>query len=280
MSVATAIGAVSTSLRTLLDEEMDITPNLEVTILGPDEPGADQRVNLFLYQMRENAELKNLDWQASRTVAGRLVAPPLSLNLFYVMTAFAPNQDPNGDSTQHEILGDAMRVFYENPIVPQAYLHPQLIDARERIKIMLNPLDMEEIGQVWATFSRPFRLSVLYEVSVVQLDMLPESERTLPERVRQIGVPRIETPFRPPSTSALEPPSGPVGTAVTVRGNSLQGWRAYLTITGIQVLQSVEISNDDHFEFTVPAGLLPGFHEVRVDISHLSRATFFFEVTP
>jgi hypothetical protein len=30
----------------------------------------------------------------------------------------------------------------------------------------------------------------------------------------------------------------------------------------------------------LPAGLAPGFHQIRVDVAHLCRRTFFFEVTP
>jgi hypothetical protein len=35
----------------------------------------------------------------------------------------------------------------------------------------------------------------------------------------------------------------------------------------------------DTFQVTLPNDLPLGFHEIRVDISHLSRMTLFFEVT-
>jgi hypothetical protein len=143
MSASTAIGMVSESLRNLLVGEMTLTPAVDVTILAPDETGGNRRINLFLYKVQENPILKNMDWEVKRGEPTQLVPPPLSLNLFYLMTPYAPNDQQTGNSSAHEILGEAMRVFYENPIVPQDYLVAGLADAREQIKIMLNTLDME-----------------------------------------------------------------------------------------------------------------------------------------
>ncbi len=280
MSASTAIGMVSESLRNLLVGEMVITPSVPVTIMAPDESGGgNRRVNLFLYKAQENPALKNLDWQVKAGSPGQLVPPPLSLNLFYLMTPYAQNDPQTGNSTAHEILGDAMRVFYEHPIVSEAYLADGLADARHQIKIMLNTLDLEELSRVWNTFTQPFRLSVLYEVSVVQIDMLTESERTMATRVRQIGVPDVGAPYLPPVVNSLSPMSGPAGSVLTFQGENLEHWRAYVTLMRNRIVDGLEITGDS-FDLTLPGDLAPGFHEIRVDISHVFRKTFFFEVSP
>ncbi|OPY75274.1 MAG: hypothetical protein A4E63_00385 [Syntrophorhabdus sp. PtaU1.Bin050] len=278
MSLSTAIGMVSESLRNLLVAEMSLIPAVPVTILAPDEAGGDRRINLFLYKVQENATLRNLDWQVKRGEPNQLVPPPLSLNLSYLMTAYAPNDPQTGNSAAHSILGDAMRVFYENAIIPENHLVDGLIDAREHVKIMMNTLDLDELSKVWSTFTQPFRLSVLYEVSTVQLDMLSSSERVMAGRVRQIGKPRVEVPFKPPVVGAMEPASGAPGTVVTFRGTGLAGWKAYVTIMGRMIANGEDI-DEDTFQVTLPNDLPAGFHEVRVDISHLFRRTFYFEVT-
>jgi hypothetical protein len=278
MSVSTAIGLVSTSLYNLLIGEMKLTPEVDVTILAPDESSKERRLNLFLYKVQENPILKNMDWQVKRGSPTQLVPPPLSLNLFYVMTPYALNHDFLGNTAIHEILGEAMRVFYENPVVPEAYLAGDLQDAREQIKIMLNPLDLEELSRMWSTFGLPFRLSVPYEVSVVQLDMLPESERVMSPRVRAFGAPEVGGQYAPPVVTKIDPASGAAGTSVTVHGEHLTGWQAYVTVMGRRVLQEQDLTGDT-FDVALPADLPPGFHEIRIDVSHLSRRTFFFEVT-
>lgn len=286
MSASTAIGMVSRTLWNLLDGEMILVPAVPVTVLAPDEPGGvNRRINLFLYKVMENPELKNLDWQVRADNSSQLVPPPLSLNLYYLMTAYAPNVDETGNSTAHEILGDAMRVFYENAIVPQEYLDDGLVDARERIQIMQINFDMEELSQVWNTSGEPFRLSVMYEVSVVQLDMQAARVRTMPARVREIGVPRIMAPYSPPVVNKMEPISGTAGTTVTFSGENLAGWMAYVTLLRASIEVDENSLNEegklagDSFDINIPADLNPGFYEFRVDVSRLFRRTFLFEVT-
>lgn len=279
MSTSTAIGLVSESLRNLLVGEMQLSPSIEVTILAPDEGGGNRRINLFLYQVQENPTFKNMDWQLKPGTADVLVPPPLSLNLFYLMTPYAQNDPQAGNATAHAILGEAMRVFYENPVVPQAYLADGLGDAPEQIQIIQNTLDMEELARVWSTFTQPFRLSILYQISVVQLDALPASERPMPQRVRQIGVPDVRAPFNPPVVDEISPLSGSAGTVVTFRGQHLVGWRAYIRVMRRTILDAQELTQN-RFTVTLPTDLPPGFHELRVDISHLFRKTFFFEVIP
>lgn len=278
MSDATAIGMVSESLRNLLVGEMTVTPAVNVTILAPDEPGGNRRINLFLYKVQENPFLKNMDWQVRPGAPSQLVPPPLSLTLFYLLTPYAQSDPQTGNVAAHEILGEAMRVFYENPVVPEAYLVLGLRESRERLKIVLNTLDLDELSRVWATFTEPFRLSVLYEISVVQLDMLSESERIMAQRVQSIGVPDVRAPFSPPVVDRIEPASGPAGTAITLRGAHLDGWLGYVTMMGRMILDGVELSGNE-FVATVPADMPAGFHELRVDISRLHRRLFFFEVT-
>jgi Pvc16 N-terminal domain len=279
MSVSTALGLVSASLRNLLVGEMRLTPTVPVTIMAPDEPGGDQRINLFLYKIEENAFLKNEDWALKPGNSNQLMPPPLSLNLFYLMTPYAKNDPQTGNATAHEILGEAMRVFYENSVIPQNHLEADLKTAREEFKIVYSALDPEELSRLWSTFAQPFRLSVRYQVSTVQLDMLPAQEKPLPKRVRSIGVPGVEAPFRPPVVLDMAPVSGPAGIVVTFTGHSLSGWRATVVVSDQTVLDNQPLSSNT-FSATIPAGTEPGFYDIRVDVSRLFRRTFLFEVTP
>ena len=284
MSESTAIGMVSESLRALLLDAnlgMQLEPAVPVTLLAPDEPGDDRRVNLFLYQVRESPTLRNQDWRPSPTQPGQLQPPPLSLNLYYLMTPYAANDLENGNATAHAILGEAMRVFYENPVVPAAggILAPGLGPAREQIKIMLQTVDLEELSGVWTTFNQPLRLSVLYEVSVVQLDQLPASQQALPPRVREIGAPALERPFNPPRVDRIEPASGPAGSVVTAHGVDLDGWNASATVLRQTILAPTEVAGES-FQITLPGDLIEGFHTIQVNVANLFRGTFFFEVTP
>jgi len=279
MSASTAIGMVSASLRNLLVGEMHLTPAPDVTVLAPDEQGGSRRVNLFLYKLAENPFLKNQDFTVRPGAPNQLVPAPLSLSLFYLLTSYAPNDPLNGNATAHQILGEAMRVFYENPTVPTTYLDPGLTDARERLQIASNALDPEELSRIWSTFAQPFRLSVLYQVSTVQLDRSAQSRRPLPNRVRQVGVPDVRAPLNPPAVTGMSPASGPAGTVLTFTGVHLAGWRASVLLVDQALIAGQQLT-DDTFTATVPAGVASGFYDVRVDVAHLFRRSFLFEVTP
>jgi len=279
MSASTAIGMVSESLRALLAGEMRLSPSVPVTVLAPDETGGERRINLFLYKVQENASLKNLDWQVKRDAPNKATPPPLSLNLFYLLTPYATNDPQTGNAVAHEILGEAMRVFYEHPVVPSDYRAAGLQDAGEEIRIMLNTLNVDEMSQVWHTFSHPFRLSVLYEVSVVQLDPLPASARPIGPRVKQVGVPKVQAPFHPPVVTSIVPSAGQAGTVATISGRYLANWRAFVRVDDQLILDGQQLANDE-LTITIPAGTPVGIHTIQIDISHLCRATLMFEVTP
>lgn len=279
MSASTALGMVSASLRNLLVGEMRLSPAPDVTILAPDEQSSTRRINLFLYKVAENPFLKNQDFTVQPGSPNQLVPAPLSLTLSYLLTPYAPNDPQEGNAAAHQLLGEAMRVFYENAVVPPVYLDPGLTDARERLQIAGNALDPEELSRIWTTFSQPFRLSVLYQVSTVQLDRLPAARQPLAARVRQVGVPEVGTPLDLPEVTDMTPAAGPAGTTLTFTGAHLDRRRGRVLVGDRPVLPGGQLTGDT-FTAVVPDDLLPGFYEVRVDIARLYRRTFFFEVTP
>lgn len=279
MSSSTALGRVSESLLNLLTAEMALRPEVAVTVLAPDEShSANRRVNLYLYRVRQNAEASQMDWQVKPGNSSRLTPPPLSLNLYYLLTPYAANDPSLGNTTTHEILGEAMRVFEEFPVIPEPYLAGDLAGSPEQIKIIHHGINMEELSQVWGTFSQPYRLSVLYEISVVQLDLSAAAEKPMPQRVREIGVPGVQASHNPPVVEAIEPAAGPAGSTVTFLGSHLEGWKAWVRMLRREVASGVEITGDS-FQVTLPGDLEPGFHDLRLDVSNLFRRTFLFEVT-
>lgn len=276
MSASTAIGMVSVSLRNLLVAKMRLSPVVDVTVLAPDEPSSSRRINLFLYRIEENNYLANQDSTAGP--GNQLISPPLSLSLFYLMTVYAPNDAVNGNVTAQEIMGEAMRVFHQNSPIPRDLLEPGLAGAREDLQLVCRKqLDPEELSRIWATFSRPFRLSVLYHVSAVQLDALSDTPQPAPQRVRTVGVPGVRQPARPPLVLDMSPDRGPAGTAVMFTGQNLAGWKITAKIGGHSILDAAEPAGDT-VAATIPDGLKAGVYEVRVNIAAAFRRTFLFEV--
>ncbi|MFI9561182.1 DUF4255 domain-containing protein [Nonomuraea endophytica] len=156
------IGLVSESLKNLLEAEM--SPANPVTLLSPADASSQQsRVNLFLYWLRPHPQLRNQLPTVSNDDPAQLVAPPLVLNLYYLLTAYTPLDGQSGLADAHTIMAEAMRVLHEHPILPESRLEPGL--RQGEVKVTLHSADVEELSKVWTALTKDFRLSAVYEVS-------------------------------------------------------------------------------------------------------------------
>jgi hypothetical protein len=282
MSASTALAAVSQSLRTMLRAEMNSgqggdTP-VDVTLLGLGGTG-NRGINLFLHRVDEHPQLRNADYQIRTGTADTLAAPPLSLVLRYLMTAYAPPHDQLGEVPSQTLLGEAMRVFHQFPVVPKQYLDADLVDAAAELRILLVPIEVEEINRLWGTINDPYRLSVQYEVSVVQIDSTDAAHRHVPRRVERVAVPEVRAPYAPPKLESATPLTTRPGDPVRIEGQHLAGWKASVTVSGIEVGPD-EALRSDVIEVALPTDLWPGFHRLQVDVARLARASWFVQVVP
>lgn len=202
MASHAAIAAVSNTLRTLLLDRM--VTGAQVTLAPPDVAvtGADgARVNLYLCEILENTQLKNQDipGRGHPAAYGR---PPLSLNMRYMLTTYSESEtQPQSDINAQTILGDAMRVLHDfghlidtltitNPaagLVGDDVLDDALRDEFERVKIGLHHASLDEVTRIWSALpDANFRRSVMYEVTVVQIETPLRRPRPRPVETRRI----------------------------------------------------------------------------------------------
>lgn len=120
-------------------------------------------LSIYLYRVVENGDMKNrpLDLREKNL----LEYPPLSLNLFYLITPLTGEI-----ATDHLLLGKTMQVLYDNSILKGSNLLGVLADTTEELRVVLNPISIEDITRIWSGFMRPYRLSVSYEVKVIYID--------------------------------------------------------------------------------------------------------------
>src|SRR5690242_9057356 len=153
-----AIKDVTKGLQVLLLSQLQqVSSTAQVSLLPPgDTLPTGLGVNLYLYRVIESQFTKNEPWPGDR-VTPPSATPALGLELFYLLTPFAPAVDPstsNGDDA-HTMLGAAMLTFHENPILNQthirgfdvdAVLSPALLNSYEQIKIRLATTSLDELS--------------------------------------------------------------------------------------------------------------------------------------
>lgn len=167
MSASTVISDVTETLEELLRSEQLPRDTFDVSLKSPSDetvqPSMKPKINLFLFRVMENPFAKNQEWQPVGT--DTLGYPPLSLNLYYVLTPYAEDR-----LDEHRIFGEAMRIMHDNSIITGAFLKGGLENTGEELKIDLAPFTLENLSQIWGALNQPYRLSVCYQVRMVSID--------------------------------------------------------------------------------------------------------------
>ena len=181
MSNSLAIATVTATLRNLLTRGLDASiAGSTVTTQPPDtarDSNGGNQVNLFLYHTAIDAAWRNRD-MPRQVKPGETGMPPLPLTLYYLITAYGLDDD---DVTSHLLLGRAMGILHDHPLLGAAELKDALPDNDlhqqvERVRITPQPMSLDEMSKLWTTFQTQYRISAAYEVSVVLI------ESTLPVR--------------------------------------------------------------------------------------------------
>jgi hypothetical protein len=307
MSDFRAIGGASATLQALLLDRMEYPDGLSsvpVTVGPPPYSSLDvnprkedPRVNVFLYRVTENGYLQNQEIPGRGSASG-YGQPPLSLNLHYLVTAYgntavsaSAGTSLFDDTQAHFLLGSAMRVFHDVPMVTEGVtavrppsgglvLHESLRDGYERVRLSLEPLTLEDVTKVWTALALRYRLSAAYVVNVVQIES--RRAKTFPRPVGQptsaivpplpsgppaagpwIYVFSIQTPtitelrVRRAGETAEQPfPYARIGDTLVLTGTSLSGPRTSLVFGDVSV--PATFASPLRVEAPIPDATVPG----------------------
>jgi hypothetical protein len=285
-----AIRGVTETLRTLLSQQME-GKGVVISAGPPDlQPKTKvKRLNLFLYKVTENPYLKDQEIPGQGH-PGAYGKPPLSLVLYYLLTAFPDQEDYNKDFdlTAHELMGDAMRVFHDFPILTDTLenppgsgiklLHTSLRNQFEKVKIVLQPLDTEELTKIWMAFNAPYRLSAGYEVSVVQIESQRPRQMARPVKTRRVHAVQIRRPqvtdlsVKDPADLIKEMPPYAVriGDQVTLEGSHFVDLSTQVVLGGLKIPVTPDSSSLIRFGVPDDPKLQPGPQPMGVTVK---RAT-------
>ncbi|MFG2502991.1 DUF4255 domain-containing protein [Streptomyces sp. NPDC048441] len=219
---ANAFMAVDETLKRLtdagfVDAGISAKPAVTVGPLDRDDPGP--RLNWFLYRISPNTAFRSMEHPrtGSRTSMG---APPLAVQLHYLLSAYGATPTTGGDSEQiiHTSLAAVMRRLHESPIVsPGSPFLPSPEPAlAEPLRITLEEFDLENYSKLWTASTRPLRLSVAYTVSLVVI----EPQRTHTEAPPVSSVRTLSSTSPGPRLGAPRPDriGGDATTSVRVEG--------------------------------------------------------------
>ncbi|MGZ4538530.1 MAG: DUF4255 domain-containing protein [Blastococcus sp.] len=142
-------------------------PDLPADHLHFEPPDADftpvvPAVDLFLYDVRENRELRTNEWQLDRPGNGSVVThrAPRRVDCSYLITAWA------GDPlSEHLLLGRVLRALLRSPVIPGDEAQGELAGQQLPTSI-LQPTLLQGIGEFWQAMGNKPRAAVHLTVTV------------------------------------------------------------------------------------------------------------------
>jgi Pvc16 N-terminal domain len=276
MSNYLAIATVTAVLGDLLQAAtMPDVNGATVTTLRPDAGDSLPAVgvNVFLYQVLPNAAWRNEDLPTRRASGETVQRPRAALDLHYLLTFYgADNQlEPQ------RVLGSVVRTLHARPILTREAIRTtiakssfnylaksNLADEVELVRFTPLPLTLDDMSKIWSVnFQTPYRLSLVYQATVVLIESEESTQAALPVRRRNIYV----VPFRQVvvdevlPADATAPLIGPQS-KIAIRGSQLRG-----DITEVwagEAQATIESVRDDEITATLPAGLRAGVQGLQV----------------
>lgn len=165
------INEVTDSLEAFL-KQPGLDPPLRDAAIRFDRPtdpySLDQTtVNLFLFEVRENLELRNNEPTIRRSGMQTFIdPPPYRVNCIYMVTAW-PIDGPDLAKQEHQLLSQVLRLFAGTPTIPQAFLTPNLqLQEPPLPMVVIQPDGVRNPAEFWAAIGNRIKPSLLLSVTV------------------------------------------------------------------------------------------------------------------
>jgi hypothetical protein len=164
------LASVSETLRARLTAGLSTLgpppPVAELHDLASPPSSAPPRATIFLYDVVEEPTSRNRP-KTTEIVAGvvRVRKQPLGLCLHYMVTPWGGDRP-----TEQQILGRVLQVLYDDSVIDGGDLVGALAGTPTELRVSLAPMQLEDRARVWWAIGQPYRLSINYEVRVVDID--------------------------------------------------------------------------------------------------------------
>lgn len=204
----TMIQDLSLILRKILNDPSLPEPlkSAQIAFDRPTEPynPGQRTVNLFLYDVRENVELRNNEPTYQRQNGQVIIRqPPLRVACSYLVTAWPAGATGEALVLQeHQLLSQALQTLSRHPLIPADLLNGTSLEGQEPPLPMVTALvdPQKNLSEFWTAVGNKLRPSFMVTVTIAMEAFAPETAPTVitqRTRIEQQGLPATrETFFR------------------------------------------------------------------------------------
>jgi hypothetical protein len=154
--------------------------NAQISFDRPSDPfnPPQPTLNLYLFDIQENIELRNNEPVVRRQGNATFVQPPPArITCTYLVTAW-PVNGPDLIKQEHRLLSQALALFMAMPVIPAAFLAGSLAGQEPPLPVMLLQADgARNPAEFWAAIGNRIKpsllLSVTFSMPLAQEDEFP-----------------------------------------------------------------------------------------------------------
>ncbi|MFT3767535.1 MAG: DUF4255 domain-containing protein [Minicystis sp.] len=167
---------LDSTLSTLLMTRLpaNLAEQISISFVTPDDQFPPTSVtppvvNLFLYDMSENRELRSTVPVTERQLDGRVLSypAPVRVDCSYLVTAWPKSGVPSPDQDEHRILGEVLRVLLRFREIPVEALEGSMKDLRFPIRTVVAPMsNSQSRGELWQALHGKPRAAIRYVVTL------------------------------------------------------------------------------------------------------------------
>jgi len=126
-------------------------------------------IDLFLYDIRENLELRDREWQLERRSDGTGLKkrPPVRVDCSYLVTAWAASSSSTPAYDEHRLLGEVMKVLLRHPVLPEQVLLGSLQGQKPPLPaVSLLSGQLQSMGEFWQALGGKPKAALNYTVTI------------------------------------------------------------------------------------------------------------------
>ena len=161
----------------------------------PSDPYAPTQttINLFLYDIRENQDLRNNEPIITRSNGQATVAPaPLRLLCTYLVTAW-PVGGTDLPLQEQQLLSQVLQVLSQYPTVPASFLQGSLVGQDPPLPMVaLHPDALKNISEFWTSLGNKLKTSLSITVTISMPVFAPVTGPVV--ITSQIGMEQVDLP--------------------------------------------------------------------------------------
>ena len=169
---------VSNTLKFLLTKAPGIPPDLAAASIIFDRPvepfsPTSTTVDLFLYDIRENLELRNFESTTTvKSGVATFLPPPLRVACSYLVTAW-PVGGADLALQEQQLLAEILQLLAGYPIIPSQFLQGSLAGQDPPLPMVtLHPDTLRTMSEFWTSLGTKLRASLTVTVTI-SMNVLP-----------------------------------------------------------------------------------------------------------